>query len=262
MGAQQYVFAVDETPFVDLLAYTMGDLLVSLLPQSRDLADRHITGWWSETHGDVDYFVSPDGRIKLIQDARIRYLEKEDIRRAPGMSLRVRDYIAGQSSAQLDWLLRILADSRLYAFIRCIVDGERRWWIHSLLEAAEYWFGPGCPDYVALHGLCQKLLPGSSLPEWGRRAADPDPESPAFPVLPLDASDPTMGAWTTEETEEAISYCRTLLDLGAKFARYAGIGYPETEEGWDRWVRRIVEQLLSLRPGGFLDPIVVSFHAN
>jgi hypothetical protein len=257
MGARQNLYAVDETLFVNLLVSTMGEVLVSLLPECRELAEVHpwsILGWWSEADGGINYYVCPDSRIKLIQNARIRYLQKDDICQAPGMSLTVRDFIIGHSSFQLDDLLMILAESRSCAFIRCIVDGERRWWIHSLLETASLSFGPQSTDFIALHGLCQKLLRFFGT--------DIDLRSLSFPVLPRDDGDNWMGVWTAEETEEALVYCEALLDLGVKFARYEGIGYPETEEGWDAWVRRIITQLLNLRRDGFLRPLVVSFRTG
>jgi len=257
MGARQDLYAVDESRFVNLLTRTMGEVLASLLPECEELVEVHpwsILGWWSEADGCINYCVCPDSRIKLIHNGRVRYLRNDDICQAPEMSLTVHEFILGHSSFQFNQLLEILAKSRSCPFIRCIVDGERRWWIHSLLEAASLSFGSQSLDFVTLHGLCQKLLRFFGT--------DIDLKSLSFPVLPLDDGDMWMGVWTNEETEKALVYCQALLELGVKFARHDGIGYPETDEGWDAWVRRIISELLNLRRDGFLRPLVVSFRTG
>lgn len=258
MGARQFVYAIDEGSFVNLLASTMADVLASVLSESPDFAERHpwsVLAWSSEIDGDVSYYICADSRIKLIQNARVSYWKKDDLPQAPGMSFTVRNFIAGQSSYQLQQILQILAEASSCSFVQSLVDGERRWWIHSLLQAASFWFGSNCPDYVALHALCQKLLRVYGT-------ADVDLGSLAFPVLPREDCDNWMGVWTPEETENAIFYSAALLDSGVTFARYHNITYPETEARWDAWVRRIISQLLVLHRDGFASPIVVSFNTS
>ena len=255
MGARHIAFAIDETLFAELIQRSLADVLISLLPESDHLAEeRSFISWTSPAEGDISIRFHGQGKLHLCHNARCRVLEPADVRQLPYLSLTVRDFVTSNTSYQLGWFLDILARSRTYDFVRYLVDHLRRQWVFSLLESAEYWFGTECPKYVSLHRLCHKLLRLSGTQD--------ELHVVPFPVIPRDDGDFYMGAWSADETKDFLVYCEELLNIGAKFSRYNSMSYPETDEGWDAWIRQIIEDLSGLGRDGYHRPIVIGFYST
>jgi len=217
MGVRIAAYAVDVLALERFLARPLSDVLRYI---SEHATDREVTiPWW------------PQGR-------------------GPGeavLSKRAAEVLREEDSDRLRRVLRDLSRCSNTGFVRMLTEGHRRWWIGSLLDAAEESEALTPDDYAQFVRLWEKVLRGYNCGKWLTTATFVLSDF-EFPLLPTDDADLQIGIWTEPEAGFVADCLRRLTALDTRFKappQRIGIG-PETDDDWNAWVYEMIRQFLTI----------------
>lgn len=265
MGVRIQLYAVDLAGLDELLDQSVGDLLWLYAERGlrRDPPDEMDELWWHDEQSRRHYCAYP-GEPPYVwcsphQEPVV--LTREAIAEHSFLSKTVREHLARDESWGLMALLQAFSQCASYPFIRRITHGQRRWWIGSLLAYAEQAPSIAREEYEQFVLLWQKVLRvydcGKPLPARPIALGDFD-----FPIIPTDDTDLWMGVWTKEEAKLMVTVLEQIQSQQPRFAvppKWVGLASAGTDDEWNEWVYRMIEQVLVLRELNIKDLRVVSF---
>lgn len=258
MGVRIYAYAVDLPPFAALLNSTLGDLLRRYQRDGKDRGERLM---FTGIDNDDTFFASPGGSIGAwIGSGSDRHLEELTEERIGGIAplqSPAREHLSRGSIYQAEWLLRGFSNCRGVDFIERLIDGQRRWWIGSVLQFAHT--RSERSEYDALELLFRKILRRWNC-GYNIQAGDPGIVTEGLPFTPQDDPDLAFGRWSKEESFAAGALLSKLMGSVPGFTRPPGpIGIAPDESEWHQWVFETVEKVLRLRDLNYSTCNVLTF---
>src|SRR4051794_16542423 len=155
MGTRIDAYAVDLPLLAAFLNTTLGDLLHRYQRDGKDPSEQLM---FTGVDNDDTYFANPGGVIGAwIGSGSERHLEElteKRIRTIDTLQSTAREHLSRGSIYQSSSLLRAFSHCREINFIEQLIEGQRRWWIGSVLQFAHSYFGRA--EYDGLELLFRK----------------------------------------------------------------------------------------------------------
>ena len=245
MGICIDAYAVDLPQFAAFLNTTLGDLLRRYQLDGKNPGERLM---FTDAHSDDTFFATPGGPIGAwIGNSSERHfveLTEERIHTIDVLQRPAREHLSRGSIYQSSWLLRGFSNCRGIDFIERLIDGQRRWWIGSVLQFAHTYFERS--EYEELEYLFRRVLRRADC---GYKIQNTDPGFvvTGLPFTPEDDPDLPFGRWSEEESFAAAVLLSKMMELSPTFARPPGpIGIAPEDSKWHEWVHDNVESLLRI----------------
>lgn len=249
MGVRIHMYAVDVPTLTVFLAQPLGTLLSYIAkhgkPDARGL---------SFVEDDRRQYVARPGVGVLCGEARklSPVIGDEDYLRRP-----TSDLLAVGSSFQLNFVLQALQNCSSVDFVRCLIDGDRRWWLVSVLKCAHQmlkvqeqpWLAnpedvkrafaikaEDCKRFLRLGNIVLRTYGDGPPPTEAEIAAS------GFPIKPADDADCWMGCWSESDTYFVVDFLRQLRALEPTFPAEISHG----AEDWNRYVHSVLDRLVGV----------------
>ncbi len=258
MGVRLHTYAVDIPRLDEFLDSTLAELLCRYLHDGND-PDESLTIIDSESRSK--FFVSPQRNISGIisADSSQEYslFTEQQLHCIPFLQYSARDQISHGHIHELKWLLQAFSNCKGISFIHLLLDGHRRWWIGSVLQAANALLAPD--DYDKLLQLFRRLLRGYNC---GYNIPDGDIgyTTDGFPCMPQDDPSLLFGRWSQNDTFVAGSLFTQTLASSPTFSLPPDqIGIAPDSADCHQWVYNILTSFLETEDLNFSECNVVSF---
>lgn len=254
MGIRINAFAVDAGAFDALLDRPLWKILVDLAatpPGDDVLFNVYQSGV------EQRYAVGPDRRILRMrregkgpswQPVGERELAADEYLRR---SLSVHLLSGDASTYTLSFLLRGLQTVDGVPYAVTVTHGYKTYWIESLQQAAQrMWYST--PPYQELSGFLSRFLRGD------RRGGEPARQATPFPVVPRNDEDYPMAVLNPAECRRFVELLDLLIGCQPQFRAPTRLE-DESDDGWDRWTREMIERYRAIRTFPLVNPHLVSF---
>ncbi len=245
MGIRIDAYAVDLPRFAGFLNTTLGDLLRRYARDGTKPGERLM---FTGVDNDETFFTAAGGPISAwIGQGAERHLEElteERIRGINVLQTPSREHLSRGSIYQSQWLLRGFSNCREIDFIERLIDGQRRWWIGSVLQFAHNYFERS--EYNELELLFRKVLRRANC-GYNIQKSDPGFKTEGLPFTPTDDPDLPFGRWSEKESFSAAVLLSKMMELSPTFTRPPGpIGIAPDDADWHQWVHDNVQALLRI----------------
>ena len=244
------MYAVDTPALARFLAQPVGSLLSYYAQHGKPDAQS-----LSFEDGDRRFVAQPRVGVFCTQSGERSdaSMEEEFLRRP------MKAILMASSSYELKFVLDALCVCPSIEFVRCVIDGHRRWWlesvlsfVHRLLDVREHhWLAK--PDDVKLAFAfapedCARFvrLGNAVLRRYGDGPPPNDVEIAAcgFPIIPADDADLQIGLWSDVDAYFVSGFLRQLRALPATFV--SEMPQHDGNEDWDRYVNSMLDRIIAL----------------
>jgi hypothetical protein len=260
MGVRIDAFAVDLPRLGGFLDSSVADMVRRHVQDASD-PKRRFTVLGREDCGTL--VARPGGPCVLATGsgaARIsRAIPEVELEGVPWLAQSVREYLASGSVYGIKWVFEALADCVELDFVERLMEGQRRWWIGSALQAAFGCAAMRGEDRDRFLELFRRVLRGSDcghpIPE-GDLGCDPA----GLPFVPPDDPDLRIGRWSESESLDAAFLATALLAASPRSERPPGrLGIVPDDSEWDGWVRENLGAIARVGELEFAERNVISF---
>jgi hypothetical protein len=238
MGIRINAYAIDLPRLEDLLDLPLCQFFLQLtqLPSDDDALPFSVVDFKQGDH----YSIDARHRIRRFTQAHeILHLEPAELSTIPALRLSARAYLNDRNASAcfLDFLLVALAQDPNRPIARQITSGYRRWWIGSLLAAANQCPSLSPGDFHTLRRLLTRILRGYDC---GFPLADPEHEPPAPLNLPND-SDHSSAFFDRAEILHLLAILSQLLTTDPQFTLPPQCTRsPADDTDWNAYIRRLI----------------------
>lgn len=246
MGVRIYAYAVDIAQLDLFLDMTVGELL---LRYSRDGIDPNERLTFTAACNCATFTTAPNSAVRTfiednsgkLKDAII--LAESDLEKFPILQQSAREHLSKGSTHESDRLFWAFSNCRGVDFVKRLINGDRRWWIGSVLQGAQTVLDS--KDYTTLEHLFRQILRGYDC-GYPISAGDIGFIKEGLPFTP--DNDPCgFGRWTDDDAV-SIQLLSKMLILSPVFRRPPGpIGIAPDDSEWHDWVHQNVLSLLKVR---------------
>lgn len=259
MGIRITFFAVDLSPFERSLNWSVGELMkyVQIHSTEEDIP-LFLAEFYTDTEiGWARYCISCERTIFRGHTP----MSVADVDTDPLLAISCRDYLAQGKAWHLDWVLVALASCPAAAWVHELSSGYKCHWIGSLLDWVQRAGVLSAGDYARYESLFLKVLRG-----WDCGAHLNGPETQLsdfdFPVLPaVDNGKGGISIWTADEIDFFLRCTKHLLSLEPQFGippTWRTHSLAGTDDEWNDWVYKMLNQLLAIETLGYDRPNLVS----
>lgn len=243
MGVRIFAYAVDLPRLDAFLELSLTELLGRYVNHGNDPNER-----LTFTYGvNDDTFVatpkkSVSGAITDNSGRRYSVFTEQQLQALPVLQRSARYHLSSGSIYQSQWLFQAFSNCSGVNFIHRLIDGQRRWWIGSVLQFASGMIA--ADDYDELTRLFQQILRGIDcgfpIPD-----ADIGFITDGLPFTPENDPDLRIGRWSEKESLTAVQILSYIVSLSPTFVRPPGpIGIAPDDAEWNQWVHGNVASLL------------------
>ena len=185
--------------------------------------------------GPLREFIANSGR-------RPEAITEERLRTIDALKCPAREHISRDGIYEAFWLLKGFSNCREIEFIKRLTGGHRRWWIGSVLQAAQALLAGD--EYKELDQLFRKILRGYNC--GFNTAADPGFVADGLPFVPDNDPDLQFGLWSETQCSTAMSLLSKIMESSPVFKNSPEM--PRFEDtDWHEWARDSVLSFLQMR---------------
>lgn len=260
MSVRIDAFAVDLPRLDEFFESSVADAVRRYVREARDPEGR-FTVFGPEA---LDILVAKPGGINVFatgsDERRVhRVIDEGELAELALLRQPMREYLASASVYGAKWVFEALADCEGIDFVECLIEGQRRWWIGSALQAAVDSAAFGTEHRERLVELLRRVLRGSDcgfpIPE-----GDVGCDAAGLPFVPQEDPDLRIGRWSERESFDAALLATTLLAASPWFARPPGrVGIVPEDAEWDGWVRENLGAIAGIVELEYAERNVISF---
>lgn len=258
MGIRLAIYAVDLSRLDKFLASTLVEVFRVYIKRGKDPGQRLLI---VSDETDDTFTAVPQGEIRgTVRTASGRnqkVIAEHQLDEVPLLQRTVRDYINHTSNYNTRWILQAFSNCEGIDFIQRIMDGQRRWWVGSVLQSAKAILPSN--EYGELVYLFRKLLRGMNC-GYPIPKDDVGVNVKGLPFSLKDNPDFRTGRWSEDETFTALDLLSKLLTLSPSFTPPPGpVGIAPDPSEWHVWVHAAVASILDVWDLDYFERNVLSF---
>ena len=246
MGVRIYAYGIDLPRLDAFLDTSLRDLIGRYYREGDDSRDRL---YLNDRETNDAFLVVPGrfirGAITGKGGRACSEFTDAQLPEIPLVERSVREHLSGNSNYQSYWVVNALSTCTRIDFVHRLIDGQRRWWIGSVLQFVQ----DSVHDqetYNELVHLFGRVLRGFDCghPVF---AADVGIVTDGLPFTPEEDPDIRVGRWSEQETSAAVEILSNVLSSSPTFTPPRGpLGIVPDDSEWQEWVHGNVAALLSV----------------